>query len=111
MARTPEKEAFAKSIADYVEDHPGWDALSKRDIAIEAVMVLLDDIGAAQEFIDTIGVPYDLYDSHNNLFTLSPAEEVNMKRGIKQILKYAAFFFAGSAAAGWAIADQENKVK
>jgi hypothetical protein len=53
------------SVADYVETHSDYASLSKREVAVETVRVLLDDIGAAQEFLNAIGVNVDLYELEN----------------------------------------------
>lgn len=111
----PKKRAFAESVADYMRDMgPAWDTYTAYDAAVGAVMVLLDDIGAAQGFMDALELPIDLYNSWDKFSHFSfPSEtlvrEVNMKRTIKQVLKYAAFFLAGSAAAGWAIAEESRR--
>ena len=53
--------ALAERFADYVATHERYDAMSKRDVAIAVVELILSDIGAAQEVLDTIGVRVDLY--------------------------------------------------
>lgn len=57
------KEAFAQSIADYLKTyHPSFDWCTPEEAAMAAVRVLTDDIGAAQNFLNVIGVDVDLYD-------------------------------------------------
>lgn len=53
--------AFAKGIADYVQTHRRYDVMDKREAIITAVEVLLGDVGAAQSFMNTLGVKIDLY--------------------------------------------------
>lgn len=55
------KEMFAESMADYIETHQDYDSLSKRDVVVEVIRLLVDDIGAAQQFLFVIGVNVDLY--------------------------------------------------
>ena len=52
---------FAEGIADYVQTHRRYDVMDKREAIISAVEVLCGDLGAAQSFMDTIGVKIDLY--------------------------------------------------
>jgi hypothetical protein len=56
------KEKFAESIADYVETSNGYPVFTKRDAMITAILVLTNDIGAAQRFLDVIGLKIDLYE-------------------------------------------------
>ena len=55
------RQKYADSIADYVMTHERIETLSQRDVALATVRVMLDDIGAAQGFLDAIGVKVDLY--------------------------------------------------
>jgi hypothetical protein len=55
---------FAEGIADYVATNDRYEELDKRQAVIEAVMILGEDIGAAQDFLRIIGVDIDLYDWH-----------------------------------------------
>lgn len=66
MARTDRKIDFAKSIVRFAQQHNKWTTMSKEEAALETVMVILDDIGAAQEFLNAIGVTVDLYESTPN---------------------------------------------
>ena len=59
--KAEEKQAFAKRIADYLEEHNRYEEFDKRTAAVEAVRILTDDIGAAQDFLRVIGVDVDLY--------------------------------------------------
>jgi hypothetical protein len=61
LATTSPKRVLAEEIANYVETHGRWDDLTKREAVIEAVLVLTEDIGAAQQFVQAIGVDVDLY--------------------------------------------------
>ena len=45
----------------YVKTHERYDELSKEDAMRELVGVMIDDIGAAQGFLQAIGVDADLY--------------------------------------------------
>ena len=56
------RQKLAEAIADYVETHARYADLSKREVVVEAVRVLTDDIGAAQQFVYAIGLEVDLYD-------------------------------------------------
>lgn len=62
MSTREEKLSFARLIADYVETGRDYELIDKRQAVIEAVLVLLEDIGAAQRYLQAIGVPYDLYE-------------------------------------------------
>lgn len=53
---------FAESIADYVQTSRHFDAMDKREAIISAVEVLLGDPGAAQGYMDALGVKIDIYD-------------------------------------------------
>lgn len=53
---------FADSVANYLESHNHWDALTNRHAIIDAVMIMTEDIGLAQRFLDVVGVGVDLYD-------------------------------------------------
>lgn len=56
------KEAFAQSIADYMRIYgKGFDWMTPEEAAMGAIRVLTDDIGAAQNFLNVIGVKVDLY--------------------------------------------------
>lgn len=54
---------WLRGMAEYVKTHRDYARLSKRQVVAETLAVLLNDIGAAQSFLDVIGVPYDLYES------------------------------------------------
>lgn len=56
------RDAFIKGVADYVETNARWAEMSKREAVEATVRLLVEDVGAAQSFLDAIGVPYDLYD-------------------------------------------------
>lgn len=56
------KEQFVQSIADYVETHFQYSEMSKRGAVVSALEVLVNDIGAAQRFINVIGLKINLYD-------------------------------------------------
>lgn len=58
----PTKGDFVKKIADYVETHVKYDELTKRQAVESALYVLLNDIGAANDFLRVIGVDIDLYE-------------------------------------------------
>lgn len=51
------RQVFAVGIADYVETHNRYEALTKREAVIAAVRVLTDDPTAAREFIRIVGLP------------------------------------------------------
>jgi hypothetical protein len=55
------RKELAESIADYVETSSKWNDWTKREVALATVLVLTDDIGAAQDYLKTIGVRIDLY--------------------------------------------------
>lgn len=61
MKNMEERMAFCRSIADYVATNDKYCHFTPYTAAVEAIRVLCEDIGAAQGFLDTIGVPYDLY--------------------------------------------------
>lgn len=52
---------FAEGIANYVQSHGRYTRLTKRQAMVEAVLVLINDIGAAQGYLQTIGIDVDLY--------------------------------------------------
>lgn len=52
---------FAVSMADYMMSHVRYEELTKREAVIEAMSVLMGDIGAAQAFLNAIGLDVDLY--------------------------------------------------
>lgn len=56
------REKFAEFIADYVETNIRYESLTKREVVVATVFVLLNDIGAAQKYLDTIGLKIDLYE-------------------------------------------------
>ena len=56
------KQDFITSIADYVEMGEGYNKYTKRDAVMAALRVLTEDIGAAQSFVNAIGVKIDLYE-------------------------------------------------
>ena len=56
------KQEFITSIADYVETGEGYSKYTKRDAVMAALRVLTEDIGAAQSFVNAIGVKIDLYE-------------------------------------------------
>jgi len=55
------QEQFADSIANYISTHPSYDGWDKKTAATEAIRILFNDIGAAQGFLDALGVSIDLY--------------------------------------------------
>ncbi len=55
------KKALAEQIADYVATNARYDEMGRREVIIEAVWVLTNDIGAAQKFVQAIGLNIDLY--------------------------------------------------
>lgn len=59
--KAPKAHEFAEGIADYVQTHKDYDVMGKREAAIAAVEVLLGDLGAAQSYMDTLGIDIDLY--------------------------------------------------
>lgn len=59
---TSKREQLAEDIANYVETHARYADLTKREAVMEAVRVLTNDIGAAQQFVYAIGLEVDLYD-------------------------------------------------
>lgn len=56
------KQAFAERMANYVETHKNYSAFTKREAVVVAFRVLTEDIGAAQDFCNVIGLKIDLYD-------------------------------------------------
>lgn len=56
-----ERQRFAEGIADYMLTHKDYESLTKREVVIAAIRVLTGDIGAAQSFLNVIGVDYDLF--------------------------------------------------
>ena len=58
-------DPLPERLANYVITHNRWEALSKREVAIETVSLIINDIGAAQEVLDAVldgsGITIDLY--------------------------------------------------
>lgn len=58
-------ETLVSRLADYVATHPNYESWTKREAVEAAVDVILGDIGAAQEVLESWGVPWDLYASQS----------------------------------------------
>jgi hypothetical protein len=57
----PLSVCLAERVLAYLRTHSEWDKFDKERAIREAVDVLCNDIGAAQDFLVTIGVEIDLY--------------------------------------------------
>jgi len=55
------RQEFVEAMVRYVKTHERWSELSKEDAVRETLLVLTGDIGAAQGFLNAIGVKVDLY--------------------------------------------------
>ena len=55
------RQEFVESMVRYTKTHERWSQLSKEDAVRSAIRVMLDDVGAAQGFLNAIGVKVDLY--------------------------------------------------
>lgn len=55
------KHELAFSVAEYLNEYSDFDNMTKYQVAVAAVRLLTDDIGAAQDFLRAIGVNVDLY--------------------------------------------------
>lgn len=62
MNHREKKVELAESIANYVITSSTFHRWSKRQVSLETALVMMEDIGLAQAFLDAIGVPYDVYD-------------------------------------------------
>jgi len=65
------QDEFAEEIANYIKTHKAYDVLNKHDVVVETVKLLLNDIGACQNFLNVRGIKIDLYtyrfeESENN---------------------------------------------
>lgn len=50
---------FIDSLVNHVEREPLWDSLSKREVVILVGMVLMHDVGAAQDFLDACNCKHE----------------------------------------------------
>lgn len=55
------RERFVQETYEYVKTHERWNELTKDEVLRETLLLLVGDIGAAQAFLDAIGVKVDLY--------------------------------------------------
>lgn len=55
------KQCYAESILAYLKTHPSYERMTPEEAVIQAIRVMTDDIGAAQDFLNAIECPYDLY--------------------------------------------------
>lgn len=56
------KKGLVEQIADYIATNNRYTDMDKREAIMEAVGVLTNDIGAAQRYMQAIGVDIDLYE-------------------------------------------------
>lgn len=53
--------AYATGMAAYISMHPDYDHWTKDDAVREVINVMATDMGAAQGFLDILGLKIDLY--------------------------------------------------
>lgn len=61
--RAAEVNKFANRIASYVEHGSDYSNWEKRRAMVEVITVLFNDIGAANEFLNVLGVKIDLFET------------------------------------------------
>lgn len=80
MTREEKINKFVETFANYVETHKRYDELTKREVVIEAIRLLFNDIGAAHDFFNAFGFygfDIDLYEV--NFDTLKKCIESSKK--------------------------------